>query len=214
MSLSKRVGALTIGQSPRPDLVAPLRQMLPDYELLQAGALDHLTVDDLPEVSTDQYPLTTRLRTGTLVKIEEQFLAPYLQSALHKLESQGVAATLLLCAGTFNALKGQRPLFKPFDIARTTLQASGIQQIGVICPIPEQERAITQRWSESGFQATVWATSVDDPEHIQTKACSFESIILDYVGHSIEHVLRLQRTVSIPVIDLGYLAMSVMTSTL
>ena len=49
----KRIGALVIGQSPRPDLVAPLVQLLPDCEIRQAGALDGLTPEDLPGTTGD-----------------------------------------------------------------------------------------------------------------------------------------------------------------
>ncbi len=218
MASPKRIGTLTIGQSPRPDLVAPLQQMIPNYQLVQAGALDNLTVDDLPAVSGGGYPLLTRLDSGKLVKVEERFLRPHLQSKLDELESQGVAATFLLCAGTFADLKGRRPLFKPFDIACATLRALGMPQLGVICPIEEQQPAIAQRWARAGFRATVWTASVEetytDLEHLRHKSNSCEAIVLDYVGHPLEPVLHLQRAVDIPVIDLGYLAMSVMVSTL
>ena len=39
---NKQIGALLIGQSPRPDLVKPLAALLPDWEIIQAGALDGL----------------------------------------------------------------------------------------------------------------------------------------------------------------------------
>ncbi len=218
MTPNKRIGALIIGQSPRPDLVGPLRHMLPDFQLVQAGALDHLTIDDLPEVDVGHYPLATRLRTGHLVKVEEQFLGPHLQRALDGLEQQEVAATLLLCAGTFDALKGRRPLFKPFNIAAAALRTSGLQQIGVVCPFRKQQPAIAQRWAAAGFQATVWTAALGenskDLAGIQHQANRCEALVLDYVGHPVEDVLHLQQMVDIPVIDLGYLAASVMATTL
>ena len=112
----KTIGALTIGQSPRPDLVAPLEKLLPKCRILQACALDGFTSEELPDTANAAYPLVTQMQDGSLVMVEESFIAPKLQVALEQLEAQGVAATLLLCAGTFAHLQGTRLLFKPFEI--------------------------------------------------------------------------------------------------
>ncbi len=40
-----------------------------------------------------------------------------------------------------------------------------------------------------------------------------DCIVLDYVGHPLEQVVQLQRSIEQPVIDLGYLAMVILAST-
>ncbi|MEM7346490.1 MAG: AroM family protein [Chloroflexota bacterium] len=213
---SKRLGALTIGQSPRPDLVAPLHSLLPQYEIVEAGALDPVAAADLPSIENAQYPLTTRLRTGELVYADARFLQLHLQNALDVLERQGVVATILLCAGTFSDLVGVQPLFKPFDIACATLQALSLHSIGIISPIVEQELPIKQRWLAANFQPTVWTASIKTPDltPITQKANRCDAVVLDYVGHAPEDVVRLQQAVTVPVVDLGLLTMKILESSL
>ena len=88
----KVIGALTIGQSPRPDLVGPLNDRLPEgCQIIQAGALDGLTAASLPPIDDTTYPLTTRMRDGSLVMVEESFLATRLrcyETLAHPLEER------------------------------------------------------------------------------------------------------------------------------
>lgn len=216
----KRIGVLTIGQSPRPDLVDPLEKLLPGCEILQAGALDDLAPDVLPDTSNAAYPLVTRMRDGKTVMVEEGFLTPKLQRALDRLEAAGVAGTILLCAGTFADLHGTLPLFVPFKIGCAVLGALQMKSIGLITPFVEQEIPIRERWEKFGLRATVWSADLgvqDDAFHRELteriRTNKLESIVLDYVGHPLEQVTQLQKSIEIPVFDLGYLAMTTMAST-
>jgi len=216
----RRIGALTIGQSPRPDLVSPLINQLPDtYQIIQAGALDGLEKASLPPIQDGTYPLTTCMRDGSFVMIEEAFLAAKLQQALDKLEGQGVAATILLCAGTFAELEGSRPLFKPFSIGRDVLNGRGFNKIGLIAPIKEQEAPIRQRWLAAGFQPTVWTADLTRQNKLfvqqlneQIETNHLECIVLDYVGHPESLVMQLRKTAVVPLLDLGQLAIAAITS--
>ncbi|MCP4424466.1 MAG: AroM family protein [Chloroflexi bacterium] len=218
----KRIGVLTIGQSPRPELVAPLINRLPEKcQIIQAGALDGLTKVALPPAHNKTYPLTTRMRDGSSVIIEESFLAAKLQQALDQLERQGVTATILLCAGTFANLQGTRPLFKPFTVGRELLNSLNFKKIGLIAPIKEQETPIRQRWLAVGFQPTVWTADLaqQDKQFCQQLGEQIESnrlecIALDYVGHPEPLVARLRATAVIPLIDLGQLAIAALTAVL
>ena len=216
-----RIGALTIGQSPRPDLVAPLENLLPDCEIIQAGALDDLTSGDLPDPSKAAYPLATQMRGCESVLIDETFIEPKLQQALKRLESSGVVATLLLCAGTFACLHSQLPLFVPFKICCHVLRALQMTTIGLITPVVEQETLIQARWGKKGWQPTVWSADLGKQdeaffrqlaERIRTR--NLNCIVLDYVGIPPNHVYQLQNAVEIPVIDIGQLAMVTLASTL
>jgi protein AroM len=220
--IQKAIGALTIGQSPRPDLVSPLIEILPDrYRVIQAGALDGLTAGDISNAFAGSYPLSTRLQDGTLVMVDESFLIPNLEEALYDLEAQGVVATILLCAGTFSELRGNRPLFKPFNLARDVLYALDVQAIGLVSPIEEQETPIRRRWDSAGFQPTVWTADLtrQDEKFIhqlesQIETNKLECIVLDYVGHPARLVRRLQETAIVPVMDLGQLAMATLAGAL
>jgi protein AroM len=218
----KRIGALTIGQSPRPDLIAPLASLLPaNCEIVQVGALDGLTQGDLPSETSGPYPLVTRIKNGAAVMIDESFLIPRLQKALDSLENSGVIASLLLCAGTFSELQGTRPLYKPFKTAHDLLDTLNFRTIGLITPVKEQEKPIRERWEGLGWETAVWTDDLGRQDqafhqrlnaHIQ--ANKLDCIVLDYVGHPVEQVEQLQLSVNLPIIDLGYLTMVSLASTL
>jgi hypothetical protein len=193
---------------------------MPDFEIIQAGALDGLAPEELPDISGAAYPLVTRMSNGVVVMVDENFIAPKLQHAQNRLDSKGVAATLLLCAGTFANLHGIQPIYKPFDIACSVLNALNMKSIGLIAPVREQEVPIRQRWESMGWEPVVWAADLGDQDggfHQQLSARindnNLDCIVLDYVGHPLEQVLQLQRSIKQPVIDLGYLAMTVLAST-
>lgn len=217
----KRVGALLIGQSPRPDLVDPLANLMPEWEILQCGALDGLVPEDLPDVTEAAYPLVTRMNDGAPVILDEGYLAPNLQKALTSLENKDVVANILMCAGTFSELRGKRTLFKPFKIGSSLLATLAIKTIGLIAPVREQEEAIQERWDALGFRTTVWTADLGNQDagfhqrliH-KIQANQLECILLDYVGHPLEQVSELQKSIDIPVVDLGYLTIRTLASTL
>lgn len=216
----ERLGALLIGQSPRPDLVSPLMQLRPDCEIIQAGALDGLVREELPDTSDAAYPLATRMKNGSLVLVDEKFISPKLQLAQNRLDTKGVVATLLLCAGTFADLHSIHPVYKPFDIGCSVLKALKMNSIGLITPIPGQEDPIRQRWESLGWKTTVWTADLGQQDQkfhqeLNTRINEFDldCIVLDYVGHPLAQVNQLQKSVKQPVIDLGYLSMVILANT-
>ena len=218
----KRIGALAIGQSPRPDLIAPLASLLPcNCDILQAGALDGLTQDELPSETHGPYPLVTRMKNGAGVMVDESFISSRLQKALDFLEANGVVATLLLCAGTFSELHGTRPLYKPFKVARDLLDTLNFRSIGLITPVEEQKNPIRERWEGLGWETAVWTDDLSRQDqafhqrlNAHIHANKLDCIVLDYVGYPVEQVAQLQKSVNLPVIDLGCLTMVTLASTL
>lgn len=210
---SHTIGALVIGQAPRPDLVDPLQAMFPHADIIQVGALDQLTAVDLPPHNAT-YPLITRMRTGETVMVEERFLLSKLQHGIHQLETAEPDSILLLCAGTFSSLHSTRPLIKPFTVGQATCQAEGWESLGFITPVAEQIEPIRERWQTAGFRPTVWAASLAQQDGAFTadlltkiETDQLQAIVLDYVGHPREQVAQLQAHSPIPVLDLGHLAM-------
>jgi len=180
-----------------------------------------LSPDALPDPAQGAYPLVTQTRTGARVMVDESFLLPRLAEALGKLEAEGVAGTILLCAGTFANLHGTRPLYKPFEIGQGVLRALNLKTIGLITPVSGQEIPTQVRWEAGGWQTKVWTADLTrqdrafrDQLFTQIQANVLECIVLDYVGHPTEIVQQLRETCPVPVIDLGSLAMTTLASTL
>jgi hypothetical protein len=89
------IGFITIGQTPRDDLMEPYKKLLADHELMIAGALDEMDANVIPS-SDGKYPLVTKLRTGEFIQVEKSFLETRIQGAIEKLESSHVQLIVLL----------------------------------------------------------------------------------------------------------------------
>lgn len=215
--MSKRIGALTISQSPRYDLIQPLRLAFPDAEIIESGALDFTDVTQLPDGSDAYYPLTTTLNNGDKVTLDQDFLAPLLQTALDDLQQKNVDATILLCAGDFPDLKGDN-LVKPTETAHNILRSMNILDVLIVSPIAFQNKPIRDKWNEASFNPTV-ITMPDNSEflkfieelNIQTKS-AHDCVVLDYVGFPWAGIRRMQNRMNKPLFELGQLAIATLKS--
>lgn len=203
------VGAILIGQSPRPDLVKPLYASNRNVQYIESGALDFVEAHEIPSNPQGDYLLTTRLRDGTLVEVDETFLLPLLQQAVATVERQGARISVLLCAGPFDALVGQQPLYKPTAMVDNILSMRGVKQIAVLSPNQQQVRPIQHKWLARGYNPTVLVDpGIPDAElavwiNEQLHFSTAEYLVLDYVGHPLSKVQALEHGVRIPVLDLG-----------
>lgn len=218
--MARRIAAVTIGQSPRPDLLEPLLARLPgDVEVVEVGALDQLSLATLPGPATpldngsERYPLTTRLRDGTRVTLDEAQLAPLVQAAIDAAEQAGATVTLLLCAGGFLDATTRGTLVRPFEVAVEQLRTLGARRIAVVVPIQAQAGPATRKWLDAGFDP---APIVGDPGTLGPvdlgvgpagpevpARTPVGAIVLDYVGHSAAAVAALRSRTDLPVVDLG-----------
>ena len=99
-----KIGAVTIGQSPRSDVIADIRPILgSEVDVVEAGALDGLTKEEIAKLFPKEgdYVLVTRLRDGTSVKVAERYITPLLQDKISNLFESGIPVVLLLCTGNF-----------------------------------------------------------------------------------------------------------------
>lgn len=157
-----RIGAITIGQSPRTDVMPDMQGILgPDVTIIEAGALDGLSRDEVAALApgTDDQVLVTRMRDGTAVRVAGRHIVPRLQQCIEEVEPQ-VGALLLLCTGTFAPFASSRPIVYPERIlyALAAAAAPGAH-LGIITPdarqIPEQR----QRWGTISPRVTIVAAS-------------------------------------------------------
>ncbi len=203
-----RIGAILIGQSPRPDLVKPLIKANPNFQYIESGALDFVNPADIPE-PTSAYILTTRLNNGTVVRVDESYLFPLLQKAVANAERQGALMSVLLCAGPFDGLNCAQPLYRPTAMVDTILKTRGITKIAVLSPSQEQANAIHKKWLSRGYVPSVFIDPGLPNQELgvwmreQLHYSSAEYLVVDYVGHPIEKISALENALSIPVLDLG-----------
>ena len=137
-----KIGMLTIGQSPRDDIVPALKDILgPGHEIIEAGALDDVTLDEIEgiEFFPDDYLLVSRLRDGTEVRLHKRFILPLLQRRVHELEEKVAKITVIMCTGKFPQFESQGLIVTPQEILKGVLEStlkSG--KLAVVYPSEEQ----------------------------------------------------------------------------
>ena len=158
----RRIGVLTIGQSPRADhLGDDVRAVLgPTTTVLERGALDGMSDDDIATIApTDpsEYRLVTLLRNGTSVEIGKTPILERLQAQIHDLEErEQVDATLLMCTGAFPRFEHSKPLLAPQEALYGAVAGiAGKERIAALIPLESQRGQAIHKWREYGLEGAL-----------------------------------------------------------
>jgi protein AroM len=141
--MAPRFAFVTIGQTPRTDLVPEILRRLPSgVEVEEIGALDGWT----PEASNRHAPvpgedrLVTRLRDGAQIILRRRWVQDRVQELLDALDPEPFTAVLLLCTGAFPGLRGPGLFLDAqhlVDFGAAGLCA-GARRVGILLPLAEQ----------------------------------------------------------------------------
>lgn len=191
-----KLGAITIGQSPRDDMVPEIEEVLgKEFEIIQCGALDDFTYQEIidrfsPTAGEDV--LVSKLRDGREVIFAERHIIPLLQNCIDKLATQGIEAILMLCTGRFPEFNYSGLIIKPQMVLHKLVAGSiGDKTLGIMVPDENQIEQIKQWWNESGLKVELKAASPYQLlEKIVETAKEFSSdvevIFLDCMGFTRE----------------------------
>jgi protein AroM len=158
-----KIGALTIGQSPRIDVTPEFEAGLGiRAELVQAGALDGLSLEEVRKFAPQKgdYLLVTRMRDGTEVRLAERHIHQRIQEGVLKLEAAGVDVIVLFCTGEFPHLVSRGLIIKP-DVLMERLIPGILPRgrLGVLLPSPEQAASMKNKWLKTGLEVVLDAAS-------------------------------------------------------
>jgi protein AroM len=211
-----RIGAVTIGQSPRDDVVPDLSSIFGSgVEIVQRGALDNTSLQQIRENTpvSAETTLVSRMRDGTEVQIDRGFVVPRLQSAICALEDN-VCLILVLCSASFDDLESKVPLLRPSFALDNIVSQSRVHRLGVLTPSLEQVPAQRVRWQ--GFaeeEVVVLAASPYVDRRVLEDAATelahneVDLVVMDCIGYTESMRQRLDRMLSVPVVSaLGALA--------
>lgn len=151
----KTIAAISIGQSPRDDVISELGLLVPGVRWVQAGALDGLDLDQVSALEPEpgDLPLVTRLRDGQVVTLGEARLLRPMQHAVDRVDG-GADLVLVCCAGNF-ALSSRVPVLLPGRLLVSTVQAMRFDTIAVVTPHDGQTAWEEERWAHAGVSAHV-----------------------------------------------------------
>lgn len=143
MSRRPRLAFVTIGQSPRPDLVPEILERIgAPVEAVEAGALDGLSAAEVAALAPPpgEASLCTRMRDGSEVVIGKRRTRELLQKALDRLDGEGLDAIVLLCTGYFEHLHSRTLLIEAQRVVDATVDALslGCRNLGVMLPLARQ----------------------------------------------------------------------------
>lgn len=206
-----KIGAITVGQSPRTDVTADIMYIFEGKaELCEKGGLDGLTKEEISEFKPEEgdYVLVSRLNDGSSVTFAERFILPRLQTAIHELEAEGAELIMMFCTGKFpDTLKSSVPLIYPCDILdRMVPLFSPNSSIIVVTPSPQQLNQSLDKWSQIVTDVIVVSASPygDRTEILeaagQVKGLKGDVIVLDCIGYSQEMKKIFARETKKPVI--------------
>ena len=166
--LSSVVGLVTIGQSPRADVVPEMAALIgPGVDVREAGALDGLTrpeIERLAPTGRDEI-LVTRLQDGSAVFVGKEKIVELVEQRIAALEQGGATMTALLCTGAFPRLRSSRTLIQPHPVLLGTLRGlSWPGRLGVLTPSVPHVPQTEARWRRDGFDPVVFPLSPYEEE--------------------------------------------------
>lgn len=146
----KRVAFVTVGQSPREDILTEMLPLLgPGVEAIEIGALDDMSRDEIAQLAPegDERRLCTRLRDGTEVVTTKAWTRDHLQRIMHDLDADGVDLIVLLCTGYFDGLESRTLMVEAQRVVdhMVSALAEGDRRVGVMVPLEAQTREFAQK---------------------------------------------------------------------
>jgi len=158
----RQIALITIGQTPRDELVQEVGGWLPDrISIIQAGALDGLSSVMIAAhaPATAEKALVTQLQDGSEASVDGGFAHARLQQAIRGLENQ-VDLIGVVCSAPFPALACRVPLVIPYRLLQGALAAAALPgPWGVLVPAAMQIQPVRGELQQWGLNAVVLAVS-------------------------------------------------------
>lgn len=203
------VAAVTIGQSPRPDIFDEITPLLGEgVQVIEAGALDDLTDEEIAALrpAPGDHTMVTRLRDGREVLVSRREVLPRVQGCMDRAGGQADLIAML-CTGTFPPFATNRLVLYPehllFQLARAVAPGG---RIGVLTPSAHQVADQERRWRDVASQVIVRPyspyTSGDDLDGACAafKESRVDIVVLDCLGYTMPLKQAVRAMVGRPVL--------------
>jgi protein AroM len=190
------LGLVTIGQSPRDDIVTQMLPLLPaGLDIRQVGALDGLTPEQIAELTPgpEDYVLHTRLWDGSAVTVGRERITSLVQSCLNQLQGEGANPIVMLCTGEFRGLQSDALLIEPDRLLVNVVCGLRPRRAGVLVPLPAQIEAAAEKWRMLEAEVVFVAASPYGEEIELTRAAEelegrpLDLVVMDCMGYTLAH---------------------------
>jgi protein AroM len=219
----KKIGMLTIGQSPRDDILPGLMEILgKGVEIVEAGALDGKTMEDVKKIplKTEDYILVSRMRDGTEIKITKKYILPMMQEKLDWLENQGIRLTVVMCTGKFPQFRSKGLVVTPKEILQGVMEGAIKKgRLGVVYPTAEQMPMAESEWGRPGVEIYPDTVSPYEPKDVEglckrLKAQNLDLVLLNCFGFPVEIKRKIEKVIGKPVVQANTLVAHVLAEML
>ncbi|MBT7615783.1 MAG: AroM family protein [Calditrichaeota bacterium] len=207
----KVIGLITIGQSPRTDVVSDMKPFFGDHvEIIEMGALDGLSIEQVQELKPEgsMIHLVTRMRDGTEVVIGKEKILPRIQQCIGDLNRRKVNLIMLLCVGKFPEFLSSCLVIEPQCVVDRFIESiiKPKHHLGVIIPLIEQES-----WVRDTFLAVtpnltiISASPYSDPSSISKagqnlKDAGCDLILMYCMGFNLRNATEVRSVANLPVV--------------
>ncbi|MCC7276624.1 MAG: AroM family protein [Alphaproteobacteria bacterium] len=148
------LGAIVVGQSPRPDVHRLLQEAVGDGTRVElVGSLDGLSRAEVEALKPADGgdTLFTKLPDGSGVQISKKVVAGRAQRLVDRFAADGARATVICCTGAFPTLVPKGVVVFPSAVlaglAQGLLPAG---RLGLFVPLPRQAQALAAKWGRPG----------------------------------------------------------------
>jgi protein AroM len=159
----ERIGMVTVGQSPRDDLVPFMTPVFTrSVEVLQAGALDGLRPDEVRGLSPEpgEVGIAARLLDGSETLLSHGKILPRVQQCVNGLRADGAELLVILCGADWTALRSDVLIVNPGQVFPAIIAALAVgRRLGVIKPSAGQIEQAARQFADRGIEAVVTAAS-------------------------------------------------------
>jgi len=203
-----KIGMVTIGQSPRNDVIPEIRSILGRLEIVERGCLDELTKEQIESLKPKEGGpfLITLLRDGSSIQISKERAIGLVQKRITELESEDVALVALLCTGDFPDFKSKKLVIMPGKLIHRMVQGmlTKEKKVGAIIPSFEQTNQTKKKWIDVNLVVAV-ASPYENPEKVVEAAKTLQAknvdlTVLDCIGYTRQMKQRVQEITGKPAI--------------
>jgi protein AroM len=164
MNVPTTLAAITIGQTPRTDVVPAMRQILPDdLRIVEYGALDGLSKNEIEAYAArpEDVGIVTRLQDDSSVLLSHELVLPRMQGLVDMaVDRDGAELIIILCGADWSQLKSERLVVNPGKLFPATIGALAAgRKLGIIKPDAGQVDRERERYTERGISAAVTSAS-------------------------------------------------------
>jgi len=165
---TKKIGFVTIGQTPRADMLGEIKAWIGKNDdvkaqIMETGALDGVSPSEVKDLKPQEGDdiLVTRMRDGTEVTVGKSFIIPRMQDKIAELNKAKVDLVTLLCSGSFaNEFESVAPLLYPYKLLYGMASSFFIQgRVGLLIPLEDQLEQMSKEIENLGFRVIGAAAS-------------------------------------------------------